>query len=268
MRLFHSSILASTLILSASVLAAHEPGAQRAEFTPAPDGMSFADVMRECVKAVDPAEARLQSGLGDARFPLATLGPNSEQAELFYSQGFTLQYAFNFPDAILAFSKAISLDSGAAMPYWGIALSAASNINSDATNGCNRLSFAASQIALANARVRLEDGAARARFGIDQLEREVGYAEAFASQYERVGEKVVVTDVTHRRYIESLKTLSERYVQDLDAAALYANALLNVTPWQWWSGTASTGNEVKTTPEAEKALQVLDRKSTRLNSSH
>ena len=81
----------------------------------------------------------------------------------------------------------------------------------------------------------------------------------FRSQYERVGEKVVVTDVTHRRYIESLKTLSERYVQDLDAAALYANALLNVTPWQWWSGTASTGNEVKTTPEAEKALQVLNR---------
>lgn len=259
MRIFAVSILAATLAWMPTLARAHWPAGQRAEFTPAPDGMSFVGVMRECVQSVDPAQAQLQSGLGNARFPLVTLGPATEQVELFYSQGFTLQYGFNFTDAIEAFHKAISLDPGAAMPYWGIALSANSNINSDATRGCNRLSFRASQVALRNARARLNDPAARARYGVGQLEREVGYADAFASLFERAGAKVVITDATQRRYVERMKNLSARYEDDLDAATLYAAALLDVTPWKWWNGTASTSNDVKPTPEVDTALQVLNK---------
>lgn len=260
MRTVVSAALAAIALACIPTLAqAHSFAGQRAEFTPAPSSLSFVDVMKECVQAVDPAQTRLQSGLGDARFPLVALGPNAEQVELFYSQGFTLQYGFNFPDAIQAFHKAISLDSGVAMPYWGIALSANSNINSDATHGCNRLSYRASQVALSNAQARLNDPAARARYSVAQLEREVGYADAFASLFERAGTKVVITDATQRRYVERMKNLSERYEDDLDAATLYADALLNVTPWKWWKGTASTSNEVKPTPEADTALQVLNK---------
>ncbi|QNM97070.1 hypothetical protein [Chitinimonas koreensis] len=260
MRTLVASILAAAAVaLIPTLVEAHSLAGQRAEFTPAPDSLSFADVMRECVQAIDPAQTQLQSGLGDAKYPLVTLGLHVEQVKLFYSQGFTLQYGFNFPDAIQAFHKAISLDQGVAMPYWGIALSANSNINSDATHGCNRLSYRASQVALRNAQARLKDPAARAQYSIAQLEREVGYADAFASLFERSGTKVVITDATQRRYVERMKALSERYEDDLDAATLYADALLNVTPWKWWKGTASTSNEVKPTPEADTALQVLNK---------
>src|SRR5262249_61492331 len=87
--------------------------------------------------------AHLLPGLGNVTFDLVSLGDATDQVRAFYSQGMVLQYGFNFPEAIHAFYRAASLDEGAAMPYWGIALSASSNINSAATNGCNRLAYRA-----------------------------------------------------------------------------------------------------------------------------
>src|ERR1044071_228368 len=114
--------LTSTLLALVSTLATTQAlGGIRAEFSPAPASISFADVMAECVQNTKPANVHLQSGLGDERFPLVTLGPDTQQVLEFYSQGFVLQYGFNFPAAIQAFNKALSYDGGAVMPYWGIA---------------------------------------------------------------------------------------------------------------------------------------------------
>ncbi len=248
------------LALIPALAAAHSPAGLRAEFTPAERGAPFARVMTECVQDADAARARRHSGLGDERYPLVALGPSAEQAAEFYSQGFVLQYAFNFPASIRSFDKARSLDPGAAMPYWGIALAANSNINSAATHGCNRLSYLASQIAVDNARARLADPAAQSLYRPDQLAREVAYAEAFVALFERAGQgKIAITEASQRRYVEQMRLLAARFSDDLDAATLYAAALLSVDPWKWWKGTASTSDEVTPTPETDIALQVLNK---------
>jgi tetratricopeptide (TPR) repeat protein len=48
---------------------------------------------------------------------------------------------------------------------------------------------------------------------------------------------------------------------------MYANALLNITPWRWWSGNAAVSDRVVPTPEVETALQVL-RKVLARNERH
>src|SRR3954469_22162166 len=164
----------------------------------------------------DPPGTHLPSGLGGVLYPLVTLGDATAEAQVFYSQGMILQYGFNFPEAIHAFNKAARLDEGAAMPYWGIALSASSNINSNATNGCNRLAYRATQIALQHARQRQAEPAARARYGAEQLQREVDYAEAFATLFQAVGPStVIIGDDTKGSYARAMETLSATHFDDL-----------------------------------------------------
>src|SRR4051794_28528216 len=252
----------SLLMLCATPITgqAHSPTGQSASFTPAAESEPFLAVLHECVNRTDPRDTHVLSGLGGVLYPLVTLGDATAEAQAFYSQGMILQYGFNFPEAIHAFHKAASLDEGAAMPYWGIALSASSNINSNATNGCNRLAYRASQIALQHARQRQAEAAAQARYSAEQLQREVDYAEAFATMFQRVGPRTVtVGDDIRRSYAQAMETLSATYFDDLDAATLYAVALLNITPWQWWSGNIATSDRVAPTPQAARAIQVLNR---------
>jgi hypothetical protein len=252
----------SLLMLCANPIAgqAHSQTGQFTSFTPASESEPFLAVLHECVNRTDPRDTHLLSGLGGVQHPLVTLGDATGEVPAFYSQGMILQYGFNFPEAIHAFHKAASLDEGAAMPYWGIALSASSNINSNATNGCNRLAYRASQIALHHARQRQDEAAARARYNAEQLQREVDYAEAFATMFQQVGPSaVIVGDDTRRSYARAMETLSATYFDDLDAATLYAVALLNITPWRWWSGNVATSDQVAATPEAARAIQILNR---------
>jgi hypothetical protein len=252
----------SLVMLCATPLSgqAHAPTGQATSFTPAGERESFADVLHECVNRTDPRDTHLLSGLGGIQYPLVTLGGAADEARAFYSQGMILQYGFNFPEAIHAFSKAASLDAGAAMPYWGIALAASSNINSDATNGCNRLAYRATQTALQHARQRRTEPAAQAQYTTVQLQREVDYAEAIATLYQPIGpSSVIVGDDTRRAYAQAMEALSATYFDDLDAATLYAAALLNVTPWRWWNGNIATSDRVAPTTEAARAIQVLNR---------
>lgn len=227
------------------------------KFKPASATAKLEDVVQECVESIKSTAIEQHSGLGDDVYPLVTLGENAEQVKKFYSQGFTLQYSFNFPDAIRAFHKAIELDPGAAMPYWGIALSANSNINSTATNGCARLSYFASQMALQNA-IQRQKELTKQPYNKDQLNREVDYAKAFAALFEKQSDTVVINDETHKKYADVMQALSEKYKNDLDATTLYADALLNITPWKWWSGSTShAGQRPVPTTEAKLGLEVL-----------
>lgn len=239
---------------------AHAPTTQQTSFAPAPDDEPFLETLYGCANRVPTSQTHLLSGLGDANYPLVTLGETADQVRAYYSQGMVLQYGFNFPAAIHTFYRAATLDPGAAMPYWGIALAATSNINSAATNGCNRLAYRAVQIALDHATRRQSERDAQLAYPVQQLHREVDYAEALAALYRRAdADRVVVGDDTKRAYVEAMARLSRTYFDDLDAATLYADALLNVTPWRWWHGHVATSDRVAPTREADMALQVLNK---------
>ncbi len=247
---------------------------------PTPDEIenSYEDILHECVNQVDRnnmKKVRLLAGLGDHVYPLVSLvdkaadkvdtlsrlTDGSKPVESYYSQGMVLQYGFNFPRAIRSFYKATGWDNRAAMAYWGIALSANTNINSKATNGCDRLAYASAKKALGLAQTQLTDPEYKKYFSENELNRQKDYAEAFGSLYEPASEQgyVQITKQSKMRYANKMKAVSRNYIQDLDAATLYADALLNIDPWKWWEGVIETANDVKPTPEAALALEVLNK---------
>ncbi|NVZ99376.1 hypothetical protein [Pseudomonas gingeri] len=237
----------------------HDAPAEPKSFTPATPDEPYLDVLHECVSEQDTDKDHLLSGLGGTRYPLVSF-KDPDQVEAFYSQGMALQYGFNFSEAIRAFYQASRFDEGAAMPYWGIALSANSNINSDATTGCDRLAYRSAQIARENAKARLKDPAGKEHFSERQLQREADYADAFLTLYTVTKDgKVFLGKEGNQRYADAMKVLSQTYFDDLDAATLYADALLNITPWKWWSGVEATSDKVDPTHDAYEALQVLNR---------
>ena len=134
-----------------------EPSPQETIFDPLPIDSDLKQALQLCVSAEDTDKDHLLSGLGGARYDLIA-SQNAEQVQAFYSQGMALQYGFNFGEAIRAFHQAYQLDDGSAMPLWGVALSASSNINTDATQGCDQLANLAAQKAQANAEKRLKSG--------------------------------------------------------------------------------------------------------------
>ncbi|MDU9393957.1 hypothetical protein [Pseudomonas sp. zfem002] len=235
----------------------HDKTDQQEQFFPRlPDGSSLENALKLCVSDKDTQADHLLSGLGGERYDLVAVG-DTAKIQNFYSQGMALQYGFNFGEAIRAFYQAYQLDKGSAMPLWGIALSASSNINTDATQGCDQLANLAARMAQDNAGARVKS--IPAGFTEQQVKREQAYAEAFLSQYDVKGDDIGLSLEGKKRYAAKMKELSSTYFDDLDAAALYADALLNIAPWKWWNGDEATSNTVKPTGEAYEALEVLNR---------
>ncbi len=229
----------------------------------------YEKIMRECVSNVgneDMDGIKLLAGLGDSKYPLVSLVDVSKQShsvEAFYSQGMILQYGFNFPRAIRSFYKALKLDESAAMAYWGVALSANSNINSAATSGCDRLAYVSVQFAKFYANSQLKNTEYINKFTPAELQRQVAYAKAFDALYQVENSSnppmVYITQKTSKDHVSAMKELASTYNLDLDAAVLYADALLNITPWKWWQGVIEKSDHVKPTHEAALALEVLNK---------
>ncbi|NOT35210.1 MAG: hypothetical protein HOP12_13770 [Candidatus Eisenbacteria bacterium] len=177
--------------------------------------------------------ARRITGLGGVHFEISS---RDTSAQSWFDQGLRLCYAFNHDEAIRAFERAAAADSGLAIAYWGIAYANGPNINlpMDAEHE------ARAREALSFARARLAQAAPRER----------DYVEALGARYDSTaGPDRAARD---RAYAEAMRLVQARHPDDLDAAVLYADALMNLRPWQLWSldGTAA--------PETPTILERLE----------
>jgi tetratricopeptide (TPR) repeat protein len=158
---------------------------------------------------------RLQN-LGDHQFPVTT---SSARAQLFINQGMMLTYGFNHLEASRSFREAARLDPNCAMAYWGMAYVLGPNINLAMPPEAEPQAYEMIQKAMA-----LKKGAS---------EREQAYIEALATRYS--GEAKPNRTALDRVYAEAMRQLHERYPDDLDAATLYAEALMDLRPWNYWT---------------------------------
>jgi predicted Zn-dependent protease len=165
---------------------------------------------------------RLQN-LGRHTFPVTT---RSRQAQLFINQGVNLAYGFNHAEAGRSFREAARLDPQLAMAYWGQALVLGPNINAPMAPEEEPKAYELAQKALA-----LRAGASA---------RERAYIEALAKRYTGRAEDRAAGD---RAYADAMRDLERRFPGDLDAATLYAEALMDLRPWAYWApdGTAQPG---------------------------
>ena len=157
---------------------------------------------------------RLQN-VGKHVFPVTT---QSQQAQLFMNQGLNLAYGFNHAEAGRAFAEAARLDPNLAMAHWGMALVLGPNIN--APMAPEEEPKALDHLKQAQA---LKSKASQ---------RERDFIDALAARYTGNHENRVAAD---QAYAGAMRALVQKYPDDVDANTLYAESLMDLSPWNYWS---------------------------------
>ena len=151
---------------------------------------------------------------------------SSEDAQMWFDRGLIWSYAFNHEEAVSCFEKAIAHDAECAMAYWGLAYALGPNYNKP---WCvfDREELAAnvdrSRQAAAQAKAKSAGGSPAERAVIDAIQL-------------RYSQELLEADFArcNREYAHAMEAVYKIFSDDLDVAALYADALMNLTPWQLW----------------------------------
>jgi tetratricopeptide (TPR) repeat protein len=192
--------------------------------------------------------ATLMSGLSNLHHPVST---KNAEAQKFFTQGLALIYAFNHEEAARSFQRATELDPKLAMAWWGYALAVGPNYN-EATIDPTRMKAAVEAVQKAQT---LTNGAS-------EIER--AYIAAMAKRFTLEANPDVKKLGT--AYSDAMRDVHQRFPDDLNAATLYADSLMNVQPWQLWS---RDGKPLGNTEEIVRVLEsVLRRDPNHIGANH
>src|SRR5512134_914337 len=175
----------------------------------------------------------LFDNLGSLHHPIST---TSELAQQYFDQGLRLVYAFNHEEAVRSFEEAARQDPNAAMPYWGIALALGSNINAAMAREEERRAMEA----IRHARARLAEAG-----GAEQA-----YIEALTKRY--VSTKRGTRASLDKSYAEAMRRVWRQYPDDPDAGVLFAEALMDLRPWDLWTADG------KPKPGTDEIISTLE----------
>jgi tetratricopeptide (TPR) repeat protein len=189
----------------------------------------------------------LAEGLGDINHPVTTA---NAEAQKFFNQGLAYVYAFNHEEAVRSFKRATQLDPQLAMGYWGASLALGSNYNVQAEGPALLEAYSNLQKAI--------------ELAPKASEHERSYIDALAKRYSsdlRIEAGKLAAD-----YRVAMKDVVRRYPDDLDAATLYAESMMNLRPWKLWS---RDGKPAEDTLEIVSVLEgVLKRNPNHTGANH
>jgi tetratricopeptide (TPR) repeat protein len=186
------------------------------------------------------AGAPLFDGMSDYQMPITT---DSADAQRYFDQGMVLSFAFNHAESIRSFRAAQTLDPSCAMCFWGEALATGPNIN--VTSKGKVIMSAADRKAAFAALSQAE--ALKAAIS----PRERAYIDALAQRYN--GNPDTPREPLDLAWAAAMGELAGQYPEDMTAAAIYAEALMNTMPWNYWSDDGIAK------PETSAVIDSLDR---------
>jgi tetratricopeptide (TPR) repeat protein len=167
-----------------------------------------------------------------------------------FDKGLTYLFAFNHDVAFREFERASQLDPTLAMAYWGMALAIGQNINEDVTPENELKAYHFTQKAL------------KLSFGASASEQ--AYIKALATRYTNDPSADLIP--LRYNYRDAMKKVAAEYFEDLDAASLYAESILDLTPWKYWT---LDGKPEKGTLEALEVISsVLRRNPDHIGANH
>ena len=176
----------------------------------------------------------LLEGIGPYHRALST---DVDEARAYFDQGLVMYYGFNHEEAIRAFARAAELDPDFGLAHWGVALCLGPNINNP------MMEEAAVQQAVAESRRAAELTATASPV-------EAALIEALLVRYEMPApEDRAPLDSA---WADALAGLYESYPDDADVGALYAEALMDLRPWDLWN---SAGDPQ---PGTERIIALLE----------
>ena len=159
---------------------------------------------------------RLYDNLGSHKVPITTANPLGQR---WFDQGMRLTYGFNHAEAIRSFQAALAQDPSCAMCWWGVAYALGPNINAPMDEASGAAAWKAAQEAQklaggVSARERAYIDAIQLRYGPEPLANRAGRDSAYA---------------------QAMRKVADTYPEDQDAQALAAEAMMDLSPWFYWT---------------------------------
>jgi tetratricopeptide (TPR) repeat protein len=143
----------------------------------------------------------------------------SPEAQKYFDQGLRLMYAFNHGEAIASFKEGARIDQSCGMCWWGVAMALGPNINLPMDPKAASDAWDAAQRALALAPK------------LTPVERD--YIAALAQRYSaHAPDNRAPLDSA---YAQAMGTVAAKHPDDTDAATLYAESLMILQPWNYWT---------------------------------
>ena len=176
----------------------------------------------------------LYKDLGPHHKAVSTRVPAAQQ---YFDQGLRLVYGFNHAESIRSFTRATELDPTCAMCYWGIAYAYGPHVNAGMDSASGVKAYQAAQKALSLSR--------------NASPRERAYIRAVAARYAPVPPAKRAS--LDSAYARGMRAVARTYPNDLDAAALYAESLMDLRPWNYWTPQG------KPYPGTEEIVRQLER---------
>ena len=176
----------------------------------------------------------LYDGLGSYSRKITT---KSADAQRYFDQGLGFLHGFNHRAAIRAFQQAAEIDPECAMAHWGVALACGPHINSMAVPqpaaelAWKELKLAQKNAGNASPVERALIGALAKRYANPQPEDRSGL---------------------DRAYADAMREVWKKYPRDPDVGALFAEAMMNLRPWDQWTP------EGKPQPGTDEIIITLD----------
>jgi len=165
------------------------------------------------------------------------LGIADPDARAYFDQGLRLYYAFNHPEAIRAFEEAARMDPTCGLCLWGKALAMGPNINAPMPE---EVGAAAAAVAL-EAQRRGGSGSDKAAALLDALRR----------RYHASGG--VTRAARDTAWARAIGEIADRWPADADLQVLRAEALMTLSPWNYWTA------EGEPRPDTPEVLERLER---------
>lgn len=176
----------------------------------------------------------------------------SQEAQAWFDRGLNWSFGYNHAEAISCFRRAADLAPACAMAHWGLAYAAGCNYNKpweaflpEERDEALALAFAASRQAAALAT------------GGGCTAVEAALIDALQARYQQAsGGDDVPFQAWNDAYARAMREVHVAHPHDPDVATLFAEALINRTPWQLWDLPTGLPKEGADTLEAAAVLEA------------
>ncbi|MDF7809846.1 tetratricopeptide repeat protein [Hymenobacter sp. YC55] len=182
--------------------------------------MCAAPVVADTAWYASGKKAPILPGLTGIAFSIST---KSSEALAYFRQGLMLAYGFNHAEAARSFYEVTRQDSTCAMGYWGYSYVLGPNYNA----GMEPDNFARAYKAIQQAR----------RLAVRATPKEQALIAALAERYPPT--PVADRSKFDQAYAAALKNVYQQFPTDPDIGAMYAEALMDLHPWDIWQKNGS-----------------------------
>jgi len=186
--------------------------------------------------------------LGSHTRPVTT---DSAQAQEWFGRGLVWAYAFNHEEAAACFERAAAADPGCAMAYWGLAYAVGPNYNKP----WEAFGEGEAPAEISRALAALGDATGRPTAPVESA-----LLRAMAARYPAAAPASddwdpAAGEALNAGYAAAMREVYRSHPGDLDVAALFADALLNLTPWALWDIATGEPAQGAATLEAREMLE-------------